>query len=328
MESLIKRYATISRWEFLPATGVAILIGVFLGTSSWGYLLNPWHLLVVLEGLVIFFLLFNVGFMINCWADWEVDEIYKKRLSETVKGFGRDTVRNMVIAHVAVALLLAAHISFFLTWKPVLFVLVLVGAFLGIAYSVEPFRFKSKGPFHSVMAFPVFAAPGLFSYFLVNDLPINDIYSQVVLLLVVGITTAHYALVLLSQCEDFPDDKAMKIRTPAVAWGIKRTVNRAFKLNMWGTTTSVTAFILFFYISNPSRPVLIVFLPLLMGLTYYTTYQVYKLDRTVSAAPSDKATLKIIRKVMKDYPQFHAIPLGAIMMCSFILMLFRSMGWA
>ena len=120
MESLIKRYATISRWEFLPATGVAILIGVFLGTSSWGYLLNPWHLLVVLEGLVIFFLLFNVGFMINCWADWEVDEIYKKRLSETVKGFGRDTVRNMVIAHVAVALLLAAHISFFLTWKPVL----------------------------------------------------------------------------------------------------------------------------------------------------------------------------------------------------------------
>jgi 4-hydroxybenzoate polyprenyltransferase len=328
MESLLKRYATISRWEFLPATGVAILIGVFLGASNWTYLTDPWHLLIVIEGLITFFLLFNVGFMINCWADWKVDEIYKKKLSDTVKGFGRDTVRNLVIVHVALALLIAIHISLFLTWKPVLLFLVLVGAFLGIAYSVEPFRFKSKGPFHSVMAFPVFAAPGLFSYFLVNDLPLNDIHSGVFLLLVVGITSAHYALVLLSQSEDFPDDKAMGIRTPAVAWGIRRTVDRAFRLNMWGTTTSVLAFVLLFYFFSPARPFLFLFLPLLMGLTYFTTYQVYKLDKAVIAAPSDKAALKVIRKVMKDYPKFHAIPLGAIMLCSFILLLARSMGWA
>jgi len=328
MESVITRYATISRWEFLPATGVAILIGVFLGTNSWTYLLDPWHLLVVIEGLIVFFLLFNTGFMINCWADWEVDEIYKKKLSETVKGFGRDTVRNMVIFHTALAIIITIHISMIMTWRPVLMFLVLLGTFLGVAYSIEPFRFKSKGVFHSVMAFPVFAAPGLFSYYLVTDQPIGNFNSLVFLLLVIGVTAAHYALVLLSQSEDYPDDKAMNIRTPAVAWGIKRTVNRAFRLNMWGSTANIMAFVLFFYLSNPSRPYLLVLLPLLCSMVFLTTYKVYKLDNAVCEAISDKEALKIIRKVMKDYPKFHAIPLGGVMLCSLILMLARSFGWA
>jgi 4-hydroxybenzoate polyprenyltransferase len=327
MESVLKRYATISRWEFLPATAVAILIGVFLGTNNWTYLFVPMHILVILEGLVVFFLLFNVGFMINCWADWKVDEIYKKKLAASVKGFGRDTVRNLVIVHVALALVITIHISLIMTWKPVLFFLVLLGTFLGVAYSIEPFRFKSKGVFHSVMAFPVFSAPGLFSYYLVNDMPFSDLYSQVFLVLVIGITVAHYGLVLLSQSEDYPDDKKMKIRTPAVAWGIRRTVNRAFKLNMWGTSASVTAFVLLFYLASPARPYLLALLPLLMAMTYFTTYKVYKLDKAVSEAPSDKEALKVLRKVMKDYPMFHAIPLGAIMLCSLVLMVARSLGW-
>ena len=327
MESVLKRYATISRWEFLPATAVAILIGVFLGTSNWTYLFDLTHILVILEGLVVFFLLFNVGFMINCWADWEVDEIYKKKLAASVKGFGRDTVRNLVILHVSLALLISIHISLIMTWKPVLLFLVILGTFLGVAYSIEPFRFKSKGVFHSVMAFPVFAAPGLFSYYLVNDRPFSDLYSQVFLVLVFGVTVAHYGLVLLSQSEDYPDDKKMKIKTPAVAWGIRRTVNRALKLNIWGTSASVTAFVLLFYMTSPSAPYLLTLLPLLMAMTYLTTYKVYRLDKAISVAPSDKEALKVLRKVMKDYPKFHAIPLGAIMLCSLVLMIVRSMGW-
>jgi 4-hydroxybenzoate polyprenyltransferase len=328
MDSVLKRYATISRWEFLPATAVAILIGVFLGTNNWTYLLNPIHIVVIPEGLVVFFLLFNTGFMVNCWADWEVDEIYKKRLAASVKGFGRDTVRNLVILHIVLALLITIHISLIMTWKPVLLFLVILGTFLGVAYSIEPFRFKSKGPYHSVMAFPVFAAPGLFSYYLVNNMPFSDLYSQVFLVLVIGITVAHYGLVLLSQTEDYPDDKKMKIRTPAVAWGIRRTVNRAFRLNMWGTSANVTAFILLFYLSSAKAPYLFALLPLLMIMTFFTTYKVYKLDKAISEAPSNKAALKVLRKVMKDYPMFHAIPLGAIMLCSLVLMIVKSMGWA
>ena len=328
MESVFKRYATISRWEFLPATAVAILIGVFLGTNNWSYLFQPLHLLVILEGLIVFFLLFNTGFMINCWADWKVDEIYKKRLAASVKGFGRDTVRNLVVLHVALALLITIHISLVMTWKPILLVLVILGTFLGVAYSIEPFRFKAKGVYHSVMAFPVFAAPGLFSYYLVNNKPFNDLYSQLFLVLVIGITVAHYGLVLLSQSEDYPDDKKMNIRTPAVAWGIRRTVDRAFKLNVWGTSANVTAFVLLFYLTSRKGPYLFALLPLLIAMTYFTTYKVYRLDRSVSEAKSDKDALRILRRVMKDYPMFHAIPLGAIMLCSLALMVTRSMGWA
>jgi 4-hydroxybenzoate polyprenyltransferase len=177
------------------------------------------------------------------------------------------------------------------------------------------------------MAFPVFACPGLFSYYLVNELPLLDPYSQIFLLLVVGITVAHYALVLLSQSEDHPDDKAMGITTPAVAWGLKSTVRRALKLNMWGSSVSIGAFVLLFYLVSPETPYLLILLVLLVPLIYSTTYDVYKLNRSVSSASSEKRALKAIRKVMKAYPRFHAVPLGGIMLCSMILMIERSLGW-
>jgi 4-hydroxybenzoate polyprenyltransferase len=323
-----RHYATLCRWEFLPATAVAILIGVFLGLEDWGYLFDIGHILILIEGLFIFFLLFNVGFMVNCWADWEVDETYKTRLSDAVKDVGRSTVGKMVVLHIVIAVVLAAHISFIITFKPVLFILVLIGTFLGVAYSVEPFRFKSKGALHSVMAFPVFSAPGLFSYFLVNDLALTDIHSQVFLLLVAGVTTAHYALVLLSQSEDHPDDKAMGIVTPAVAWGLRTTVRRALKLNLWGSTVSIGAFVLLFFLVDPDAPpYMLLLLLLLVPLVYSTSYDVYKLERSVSKARNDSMALKAIRKVMKDYTRFHGVPLGGIMLCALILMVERSMGW-
>jgi len=326
---ILKHYSTLCRWEFLPATSVGIMIGVFLGLDDWNYLFDLMHILVLLEGLLIFFLLFNVGFMVNCWADWEVDETYKTRLSDAVKDVGRDTVGRMVALHIIVSTLLAAHISFFVTPepKPMLLLLVLLGTFFGVAYSVDPFRFKSKGALHAVMAFPVFSTPGLFSYYLVSDRPIFDTYSQVFLLLVIGITVAHYALVLLSQSEDHPDDKAMGITTPAVAWGLKTTVRRALKLNMWGSCVNIGAFALFFYLVDPEMPLMMALLVLLVPMVFSTTAEVYKLNKAVSRAGSEKKALRAIRKVMKDYPRFHAVPLGGIMLCSLILLVERSMGW-
>lgn len=329
MGSLLKHYSTLSRWEFLPATAVAILIGVFLGMETWEYLFDLMHVLVLIEGLVIFVLLFNVGFMVNCWADWEVDEVYKTRLSDAVKDVGRDSVGKLVAVHILIAVLLAIHVSW-VSGKWVLLFLVLIGTFLGVAYSVEPFRFKSKGAAHSVMAFPVFSAPGLFSYFLVNDLPLTDLFSHVFLILVLGVTVAHYALVLLSQSEDHPDDKAMGIITPAVAWGLRKTLWRAFKMNVWGSTASLLSFVILFYLANPGLPWLLLFLPILIGAVFWTTGEVYKLNKAVAGTRTDKAALKVIRKVMKAYPKFHGIPLGGIMLCSFILMLYRSieaLGW-
>ena len=326
---ILKHYSTLCRWEFLPATTVAILIGVFLGLEDWDYLFDLMHIFVLIEGLIIFFLLFNVGFMVNCWADWEVDEAYKTRLSDAVKDVGRDAVGRLVAIHIIISIIMAIHISFFVTPepRPVLLLLVLVGTFLGVAYSVEPFRFKSKGALHAVMAFPVFSTPGLFSYYLVSERPILDEYSIIFLLLVIGVTVAHYALVLLSQSEDHPDDKAMDITTPAVAWGLKTTVRRALKLNMWGSCVSIGAFALLFYQVDPEMPIMLLFLALLVPMILSTTFDVYKLNRAVSRARTDKKALSIIRRVMKDYTRFHGVPLGGIMLCSLILMVERSMGW-
>ena len=88
-----KLYITVSRWEFLPAVLIGILIGIFIGAESIYYLISYDVLLVLIEGIIIFILLFNVGFMVNCWADWKVDKLYKTKLYHAVMDMGRNKLR-------------------------------------------------------------------------------------------------------------------------------------------------------------------------------------------------------------------------------------------
>jgi 4-hydroxybenzoate polyprenyltransferase len=323
LSSALKNYATLSRFEFLPAISVAILIGIFLGAPPWGDAWGLSMIMVVIEGLVIFFLLFNTGFIVNCWADWESDEKYKTHLSNAVQTMGRKTVGWIVVAHVVIAILITIHLSMIFTFKPVLLFLVLIGVFLGVGYSVEPFRFKSRGVWHSVMAFPVFAAPGLFSYFLVTDIAFNDLYTQMFLVLVIGITCAHYALVLISQSEDYPEDKEANINTPAVTWGLKKTLRNAVSLNIFGSVLSIMAITIMLYLVEPLA---VIGVPLLAGGILSTTWAIGKLSGNVKKARGLKGRLKAIRAVMHNYPKWHAAPLGVIMLFSLILLILRSVN--
>ena len=94
----------------------------------------------------------------------------------------------------------------------------LIGTFLGVGYSVEPFRFKKRGVLHSAMALPTFAMPGIFSYLLVGSLPLDEVSTYFFLAVVVGITTAHYGLVLVSQAEDVASlPRSQSFRQPPLA---------------------------------------------------------------------------------------------------------------
>jgi 4-hydroxybenzoate polyprenyltransferase len=320
MESL-KLYSTLSRFEFLPAISVAILIGIFLGAATFSELLTVKVILIVIEGLIIFYLLFNTGFMVNCWADWEVDEIYKKNLAAAVKSFGRQKLLYLVIIHIALAILLTVHLTLIYTFRPEIFVLVLIGIFIGVGYSVEPFRFKSKGGWHAVMAIPVFAIPGTFAYLLVSTISIYELYSQLFLLIVIGITCAHYALVLISQSEDYPEDKSSGLKTPPVAWGIPSALKVSLGLNTFGSLCTLIAFTIIFYTYDVY---LLVLTPLLaMGL-FYPTIAIYKLQQYSRETKVLEKILGEIRKQMPNYPKWHGVPLGMIMVSSFILLVLRS----
>lgn len=317
----LRLYSTLSRFEFLPAVSVAILIGIFLGAGTFKELLTLNVLLIIVEGLVIFYLLFNTGFMINCWADWEVDEEHKKNLADAVRLFGRKKLLNLVIIHIALALVLTVHLTLVRTFRPEIFILVLIGIFMGVAYSVEPFRFKAKGGWHAVMALPVFAIPGTFAFLLVSEFSFNESYSKLFLFIVVGITCAHYGLVLISQAEDYPEDKSSGLRTPPVAWGMEGVLKVSLILNLFGTLLTFLAFILLFYSSS----IYLMFLsPLLVLALFYPTRAILRLQRFSRRNKALTMILEEIRGQMHNYPKWHGIPLGMIMLSSLILLVVRS----
>lgn len=321
---ILRNYSTVSRWEFLPAIAVAILIGVFLGAESFQSLLGRNVLLGIAEGLIIFFLLFNTGFMVNCWADFEVDERYKTSLSKAVKEIGRSTLGKIVILHIAMALLLTLHLTIVLG-KIELTILVLIGTFFGVGYSVEPFRFKRRGALHAAMAFPVFAMPGMFSYYLVTTLHLHEAFTYVFLTIVVGITAAHYGLVLVSQIEDLPDDREANITTPAVKWGLTPTLGIALGLNIFGSLVLIAAYTYYF---ATVHVLLLLFMPIFVMGRMVPTKAVFNLHRKAQRLKKEEKILAEIRTQMKNYPLWHASGLFVIMIGSALSLLLKSFGIA
>jgi len=52
-----------------------------------------------------------VGFMVNCWADWKVDELYKTKLYHAVIEMGRNKLGFLVIIHILVSIILTYHVT-------------------------------------------------------------------------------------------------------------------------------------------------------------------------------------------------------------------------
>ena len=320
---MLKLYITVSRWEFLPAVLIGIVIGIFIGADSFSSLLSYEVIPILIEGVLVFILLFNVGFMVNCWADWKVDELYKTKLYESVINMGRNKLGILVIIHIIVSIIIAYHITIQLDRIEVSY-LVWIGIFLGVGYSIEPFRFKRRGLLHSLIALPIFFIPGIYSYLLVNNLPINAPYTIIFIIAAIGITIGHYALILISQAEDTPADKKMNLITPAVKWGLKKTLRNSYLLNFFGSIIiSISIFILFLFINFW----LIILIPLIIIGRYFSIIEVYKLYRISLKLSSEDDILSEIRKKMVVYPKWHAYGLSGITISSLCILIVKTIGW-
>lgn len=321
IKDALRLYITISRWEFLPAVFIGIFIGILIGAPSLSAIISS--LPYIIEGLVIFILLFNVGFMVNCWADWQVDELYKTKLYQAVMSVGRRTVGILVIVHIVIAFLLALHLSIVLH-RIEISLLVWVGTFFGVAYSVEPFRFKRRGLLHSSVALPIFLIPGIYSYFLVSPLSLSDFYSQMFLLAAVGITIGHYALILVSQAEDLPADREMKLVTPAVRWGVHRTVINSLALNLFGSVLIVIGLAGLFAVTK--NVWLYLLLPAIVVSRYFSLRGVAQLAKRTTLVPDETAYIRELRDKMKTYPLWHAYGLAGVMVSGICLLVVHSLN--
>jgi len=241
---ILKAYARVCRMEYIPLEAPGVFVPLFIAATSLQDLLSV-H---VVEALIIFMLLFFSGFIINALSDVEVDSKYKTFISDSVRVLGEKTLKKLVVAHVALALLLTLHLSYVYNnyW---LLLWVSLATFFGISYSVKPFHFKVRGPLQfSLMIFSIIMVSLV--YYVIGGTP-----SMPVLFVFLSFLIVHHGIELVNQAQDYLEDKETGLLTPAVRWGITNTLIAAFILTLAGLGLG---FVGFYFIFN-NLPNLVVF---------------------------------------------------------------------
>jgi 4-hydroxybenzoate polyprenyltransferase len=298
----IKAYYRVCRLEYAPGEIPAIFTVLFLGSAS----VSRFLALPVIEALVAFILLYLSGFIINAIADMEIDKKYdtfKTSIPKSVDVFGENTLKAVIIGHVAVAIILAFHITLQMG-SIVPIALVLIGVFFGLGYSVKPFHFKIRGIWHGIaLGSSAFFLPFIFLMFVIAEgltLPL--------LVFIVGFSFVHYGMEFGNQAIDYIEDKASNVRTPPVRWGMIPSLIVALGCVVFGI---VAEGISFYYIllSKGSftfiHPVLttnvvyVVFMSIILAGYYIPTKGLLKMLSTLRKSKTVEEGMPTLKKICK-----------------------------
>jgi alpha-ketoglutarate-dependent taurine dioxygenase/4-hydroxybenzoate polyprenyltransferase len=217
----LKNCLTIRRKEFFAAELPIFLIPIFLSVAAPDEFLRPAFLL----GLAAIFLLFNVGDMINCYADRRLDAIYKSHLSNAVFELGK----RSVLAQIALSGILALGLTVWaaiLSGRLYLIPLTLLGIFAGLQYSIKPFKFKSAGVLQLGCLWGIiFFGPMLYTAIISNGFP-----PALHLAFFAFYGFHQMGIVMLNTAEDYTEDRAAGLRTIIVVLGLHRAMRFAWWL--------------------------------------------------------------------------------------------------
>jgi 1,4-dihydroxy-2-naphthoate octaprenyltransferase len=174
------------------------------------------------EGAALFFLLFNVGDMVNCLLDEDVDLHRKTHLSEAVRALGPANVKAQIAASALAALALGVHLALTLgrLWMAAAAV---IGVLLGASYTAPPLRLKSRGLVQlAAYVALLFVGPmAMISGLFVPWPP------PAVLLASVAYGAMQAGVLLVNNAEDLDEDEREGIRTASVALGAAGAVRAA-----------------------------------------------------------------------------------------------------
>lgn len=212
---------TIRRKEFFVAELPIFLIPLLLGIASWDDFAQP----MLYVGLAAIIMLFNIGDMINCYADYELDAIYKSHLSNAVFELGKKNVRLQIILSGIIALILTAIVAFS-TDQVYLFPVTVVGTFIGLQYSVRPLKFKSQGYLQLICLWGIiFFGPMLYTSIIANGFP------GFIQLFIFSFYGFHQmGIIMLNTAEDYTEDKTNGLNTIIIRMGLHRAMNFAYRL--------------------------------------------------------------------------------------------------
>ncbi len=234
----VKNCFAIRRKEFFVAELPIFLIPIFLSITAPNDFLNPSFLL----GLAAIFLLFNIGDMINCYADYELDAIYKSHLSNAVYELGKKNVLIQIALSGILALGLTVWVSI-LSKQFYLIPLTLFGIFIGLQYSIKPFKFKSGGVSQLICLWGIiFFGPMIFTAIISNGFP-----SLVQLVLFALYGFHQMGIIMLNTAEDYTEDKNAGLNTIIVALGLHRAIRFAWWLVVASGVALQIVFLSLFY---------------------------------------------------------------------------------
>lgn len=247
-EFSIKRFIdnclTIRRKEFFVAELPIFLIALLLNITSLQRFSEPSLYL----GLAAIIMLFNIGDMINCYADYELDSIYKSHLSNAVYELGKKNVKLQIVLSGLLGLLFTIIVAI-QTQQLFLIPLTIIGAIIGLQYSVKPFKFKSGGLWQLLCLWGIiFFGPMLYTAIITNGFP------DLLQLLIFSFYGFHQmGIILLNTAEDYTEDKATGLRTIIIYLGLHKAMNFAYYLVIFsGIMLQICmAYLLWQYHANP-----------------------------------------------------------------------------
>jgi 4-hydroxybenzoate polyprenyltransferase len=231
------------------------------------------------EGVLLFFLLFAFGDMINCLADRDLDAKYKPHLSRAVYNLGVPFVTFQVVSWAALALVVAAHLSFLLQrWQ--LFALTAAGLAMGAAYSVEPFRLKGRGLAQlACLWLIIFVGPMLMIATLFGAWP-----SLGVAAFAMAYGAVQMGIILVNTAEDYPEDRDAGVRTVIVALGLVRGIGLASALATAGAVVMLVTLAALYWVRGMPLLRSLALLPV-SAACLWLTLAIHRLYREVAAAP-------------------------------------------
>jgi 4-hydroxybenzoate polyprenyltransferase len=239
------------------------------------------------EGVLVFFLLFAFGDMINCLADRDLDAVYKPHLSRAVYNLGVPFVTFQVILTAVLALAVAAHLSWMLhRWQ--LLALTSVGLALGAAYSVEPFRLKGRGLAQLVCLWLIiFVGPMVMVATLFDMWPPPGLIA-----FAMAYGAVQMGIILVNTAEDYPEDREAGVRTVIVTLGLSRGIGLASTLVMAGSIAMLITLAALYWFRGASLPASAALIPVTAACVWLSS-GIYRLSREVNSLPLEQAIARV-----------------------------------
>jgi alpha-ketoglutarate-dependent taurine dioxygenase/1,4-dihydroxy-2-naphthoate octaprenyltransferase len=215
----------LRRPEFMRAEIPILLIPALLSASRPADLAR----LAFVEGAALFFLLFQVGDMVNCLLDQEVDLHRKTHLAEAVRALGTANVKAQIVISAALAMGLGVHLALTLG-RPWMAGAAVLGVLLGASYTAPPLRLKNRGLVQiGAYAALLFVGPMAMIAGIFVEVP-----GAGLLLAAIAYGTMQTGVLLVNNAEDLDEDEREGIRTAAVALQARGAVRLARALALVG----------------------------------------------------------------------------------------------